>query len=443
MIFTSQTPRTFDDSPLGNYDVVIIGGGVIGICTAWFLAGAGKRVAVCEKGRIAGEQSSRNWGWVRQQGRDEAELPIMMESNRIWQTLAEQVGEDLGFQQRGVMYVAESEKEMARYQEWVELAGRHELASTLLTAGEVRKRVRGFTGNWQGGVETPSDGRAEPFVVVPALARACQRRGVTIAEQCAVRGLSVTAGRVAGVVTEHGEIHCDAVVCAGGAWSSLLMGHLGIAFPQLSVKATVARTAPTPEFYGGNAACEDLALRRRQDGGYTLAPAAFHEHYIGLDSFRYMKPFIPTLVESWKDTKLRVGSDAPGGFLGGRRWQEDRVTPFEQNRVLNPVPTPSTLKLLRKKFEQRLPEIRELPFVESWSGMIDSTPDVLPVMDQLSKMPGLFLASGFSGHGFGIGPGAGRVMADLVQGNPVGHDLSRFRFARFSDGSKLKPGPTL
>ena len=75
--------------------------------------------------------------------------------------------------------------------------------------------------------------------------------------------------------------------------------------------------------------------------------------------------------------------------------------------------------------------------------MIDVTPDVVPVMDAVTGYPGLYLATGFSGHGFGIGPGAGRVMADLVLGRPAGHDLSRFRFSRFYDGSKMVPGPGL
>ena len=84
-------------------DVVVLGGGVIGVMTAWFLAERGQKVVLCEKGRIAGEQSSRNWGWIRQQGRDFSELPIMMESLRIWKSLTQEIGGGLGFRQEGVM----------------------------------------------------------------------------------------------------------------------------------------------------------------------------------------------------------------------------------------------------------------------------------------------------------------------------------------------------
>lgn len=443
MIYSSNSPVTFNNALSDNYDVVVIGGGIIGISTAWFLNRSGLRVAVCEKGRVAGEQSSRNWGWVRQQGRDEAELPIMMESNRIWQKLAEQVGTDLGFRQHGAMYIAETDEEIVGYESWVRLAASHGLVSKLLTPADVRERVKGLTGDWKGAVVTPSDGRAEPAVAVPAIASACQRNGVDIAEDCAVRGIVTAAGKLSGVVTERGEVRCGAAVCAGGAWSSLLMSHVGYRFPQLSVKSTVVRTAATADIYMGNAACDDFALRRREDGGYSIAPADFNEHLISLDSLRYMLRFMPMLRDNWSKTRLRFGDTAPGGLLASSRWQEDSVTPFERSRVLNPVPSRATLKLIRTLFEQRLPALADVPFVESWAGMIDSTPDVVPVIDQMPNTSGLFLASGFSGHGFGIGPGAGRVIADMVQGNEVGHDLSRFRFSRFSDGSKLRPGPTI
>jgi len=90
-----------------------------------------------------------------------------------------------------------------------------------------------------------------------------------------------------------------------------------------------------------------------------------------------------------------------------------------------------------------LPQLSELPIEEAWAGMIDVTPDVVPVMDEISDCPGLFLATGFSGHGFGIGPGAGKVMANMVMGNRPAHNLDRFRFSRFTDGSKMTPGPGL
>ncbi len=449
MIFSEQVAPTFLDALPAQTDVVIIGGGIIGISTAWFLARSGIRVVVCEKGRISGEQSSRNWGWVRQQGRDPAELPVMMESNRIWQSLDKEIQGETGFVQYGVMYVGESDADAEEHAAWIDLAKQHDLYSEQLTAKQINQMVPGFKGKWSSGVITPSDGRAEPFIVVPAMARACQSYGVKIRENCAVRGLSLSAGKTSGVITESGEIACDTVVCAGGAWSSLFAGAHGVVFPQLSVKSTVARTANAPEFYSGNFASNDIAVRRRQDGGYTIAPAGFNEHPLCFDSVRHLKSFFPVIRQevlssrSLGKTRLRLGHGCPGGILPKRSWQLDRVSPFEKERVLNPSATPSTLSRMRKCLAARLPALADVPWIAHWTGMIDVTPDIVPVMDSIESIPGFYMASGFCGHGFGIGPAAGRVMADMIQGNAIGHDLSRFRFSRFGDGSEMMQGPVI
>ena len=126
-----------------------------------------------------------------------------------------------------------------------------------------------------------------------------------------------------------------------------------------------------------------------------------------------------------------------------RKWEGDEVTPFEKTRVLNPKPNPRVVRKIQKTMATNLPILAETQIEEAWAGMIDAPPDFVPVMDEISKYKNLFLASGFSGHGFGIGPGAGKVTAALVQNKPVGFDLSRFRFSRFSDGSPLTLGPAL
>ena len=167
---SATSPVQFSGPIPASCDVVVIGGGVIGVMTAWFLAEKGLRVTLCEKGRIAGEQSSRNWGWVRQQGRDPAELPIMIEAMRIWKSLAQEFGESLGFRQDGALYLAKSEAEMAGFAAWLPYAQAHGLDTHLLTKGQVTARLKGAADLWCGGLITPSDARAEPFVAVPILA---------------------------------------------------------------------------------------------------------------------------------------------------------------------------------------------------------------------------------------------------------------------------------
>lgn len=441
---SEASPVRFSAPLPARADVVVVGGGVIGVMTAWFLRERGLSVVVCEKGRIAGEQSGRNWGWVRQQGRDPGELPIMVESLSIWKRLAAEMGDGLGFKQTGVLYLAKTEKEIEGFEAWTEHSRAHQLDTRLLTASETVAMLNGAVAPWKGGLFTASDARAEPWVAVPALAAAAEEKGVVIREACAVRGLDVSGGRVAGVVTEAGRIGCDHVVVAAGAWSRLFLGAHGIGIPQLSVLASVAATEPVPEIFPGNAADDDLAFRRRADGGYSIAPGARHDFFIGRDAFQSFGVYLPVLKKDFRSTNFRVS--APRGFPDAwgtpRRWKLDGISPFERQRILNPAPNMATLAEVQDSFAKAFPSLGRPKLKAAWAGMIDSLPDVVPIVDH-AGLPGLTIATGMSGHGFGIGPGMGRVVADLVMGRPVGHDLSRFRLSRFSDGSRIEPGPSL
>ena len=443
-MISEATPIAFSDPLPESVDVVVIGAGVIGVSTAWFLAKSGVRVAVFEKGRVAGEQSSRNWGWIRQQGRDPAELPIAMESNRIWRGLTAETGErDLAFTECGCLYVATRPDQMSRWEEWREIAARHQLESRLLTAKEVEALVPDLNGRWAGGIYTPSDGRGEPFVAVPALARAASRAGATIVENCAVRTVETAAGKVAAVHTERGRTGAQAVVLAGGAWSTHFATNLGLDLPQLTVRATVGRTNPVAGGESPAVYSPELCIRRRADGGYTVAVGDLIEHYVGPRSFRYLSKFRALLGTSARTLKLLVGPPRgfPGSWGSRRAWTADEVTPFERTRVLNPPPSETVLRRISARLPARAPRLAEAGMAEMWAGMIDVTPDAVPYLCEVPSPRGLFVGTGMSGHGFGIGPGAGRVLADLVQGRPHGHDLTRFRFERFSDGSAIVPGP--
>ena len=443
-ISEANKPRFISALPAAC-DVVVLGGGVIGVMTAWHLAERGLKVVLCEKGRIAGEQSSRNWGWIRQQGRDLGELPIMVESLRMWKSLAQEFGAGLGFRQEGVMYLARTEAEMQGFADWLVHAKAHGLDTVMQSAGQVQAAIKGAAEPWLGGLLTASDARAEPWVAVPMLAEGAVARGAVLVEDCAVRRLDRAGGRVTGVYTEKGRIACDQVVVAGGAWSSLFLRAEGVVIPQLAVLASVAATEAMPEVYAGAAADDRFAFRRRLDGGYTIAPGASHDFFIGPDAFRHMLTYLPVLKKDFTSTKFRPA--APKGYPDAwgtkRKWQADQISPFERLRVLNPAPNMKALSTVQDDFAKALPELGRPKLQAVWAGMIDTMPDVVPVIDRVAAVPGLVIATGMSGHGFGIGPGMGRVVADLVAGNPEPHDLARFRLSRFSDGSKIAPGPTL
>ncbi|WP_299370283.1 FAD-binding oxidoreductase [uncultured Tateyamaria sp.] len=442
---SDASPVTWPGPHPVRADVVVIGGGVIGVCTALYLAQGGQHVVLLEKGRIAGEQSSRNWGWIRQQGRDPDELPIMAEANRLWRVLASQTNVDIGLTTGGVTYLAVKAAEMEEYAAWLPHAKAAGVDSRLLSGAETAALIPGMSRSYAGALHTPSDMRAEPWVAVPALAGIAARAGAVIVENCAVRALDIAAGRVAGVITEQGRIAAPDVVVAGGAWSGLFLRRHGVAIPQLSVRATVAATAPLPVVHPGAATDDRIAFRPRADGGYSLAAGGFHELFVGPDAFRALPKYLAQLRADPFGTRLLPA--APRGFPDAwgtaRRWGAEEQSPFERMRILNPAPNRAKVKALTRDFAALFPEIGPVRIASAWAGMIDTMPDVVPVVDRVADIPGLTIGTGMSGHGFGIGPGMGKILAALVTGDKAGHDLTRFRLSRFNDGSAMQIGPSV
>jgi glycine/D-amino acid oxidase-like deaminating enzyme len=412
--------------------VVVIGGGIIGTCTALFLAEKGHAVVLCEKGRIGAEQSSRNWGWCRTMGRHEAEIPLAIESLRLWQGMNKRVGRDTGFRQAGIIYLCETEKEIARHAAWLDKARQYQVDARLLRGLAVDDVIPGASGMFIAGMHTPTDGRAEPSRAAPAIAEAARAKGVAILTDCAVRGLDTKAGRVAGVVTEKGSIACEAVVLAGGAWSRLFCGNASIALPQLRVLASAFRTAPISGGPETAASGSIYAFRKRLDGGYTIARRNANIADITPDSFRLLLQYLPTLKENYGEVRVRFGRRFFKALRSPKRWSLDQVTPFEETRVLDPAPKHATLEEARRTLARGFAAFANMRIVQSWGGMIDVTPDTVPVIGSVDTVPGFYLATGFSGHGFGIGPGAGRLMADIVTGDPPVVDPKPFQIARFA-----------
>lgn len=430
-----QPPKKMPD----NADIVIIGGGIVGVSTAWFLAKQGINVVLCEKGHIAGEQSGRNWGWVRVQGRDTREIPMMLESLRIWDGLEKETGEDVGFVRRGCFFTARNQKDMQSIDDWIGVADDYGIESRILSAAELKQHLRGSPVDWHGAIYTAADGRAEPHKAVPAIARAAERSGATLLRSCAVRGLETSGGNVSAVVTEHGTIRTSTVLCAAGAWSALFCRSLGIPLPQLKVRGTVARTAACENVLDGNVYDELLGIRRRQDGGYTIAHGTIIQHPITPSTLRWSIKFIPALLQELKVLRLSIGKEFLDEWRLPKTWALDNVSPFEKTRVLNPDPDPGVLKGIRENLDSMFPQLAETPIVESWAGMIEMTPDVVPVIGAVEKIRGFHIATGFSGHGFGLGPGAGKATAGMLTGTDTGIDISALRYGRFFDGSRIRP----
>jgi glycine/D-amino acid oxidase-like deaminating enzyme len=425
-------------------DAVVVGAGIIGITTAIELQARGLSVVVVEKGAVAAEQSTRNWGWCRQMGRDPREIPLIKVSLELWRGINARIGAETGYRTCGILYLSESEKKLASDRVWqADHAKPNGISSRVVNPTELAHLVPGSAVKWVGGLYTEDDGRAEPFIAVPAMAEFFKSHGGRIFTSCAARGIERAAGRVCSVVTERGAIATDTVVLAGGYWSERFLANLGLRFPQTGVISSVMRTSPLDIGHERTFAGLRFAVRKRLDGGYTIAQNFYSVADLVPNHLRYMKDFLPILMLDLKSVKLRVGKRMISEWQLARRWALDAVSPFEQVRVLDPVPYNDLLDDALQSLRKSFPAFEEVKVEERWAGMIDATPDAVPVIDKIDAVPGLHLASGFSGHGFGIGPGAGKLMAQIVMGETPCVDPAPFRFKRFSDGSRPRPSTGL
>lgn len=413
-------------------DVVIIGGGIVGITAALTLIERGISVTVLEKGRIAGEQSSRNLGWIRKTSRAKDDVPLAQASDRLWAGMSGRVGADVGYRQSGIMFAARNDAQMAMYEQWLKTVEDLDLDSRTLTAKQISQLIPKGQDQWKGGIYTPSDGCAEPTLATSAIAQAALNKGAVIIENCAVRTLSMTGGRVSGVVTEQGEICCDQVLLAGGLWSRKFLSNLGIDLPTLPLICSVMHTHQLPLGTDIAFGAPDFSFRKHQDGGFIItqrgaldAPLTLDHLLIGtqyLDQLRHQRGFLRIGVNQYSLKDLTLP----------RRWSSQKESPFEKIRTMDPVPNMKLNAEAIKNLKKAWPDCSEIKIKNAWAGVIDVTPDSTPVIGPVRQIPGLTLATGFSGHGFGTSPAAGHLAADLITGqtpiiNPAPYTFDRFQ----------------
>lgn len=416
-------------------EVVIIGGGIIGVCAAYYLAGRGIPVVLLEKGRVGGEQSSRNWGWCRQQNRDERELPLSTKSLALWDRFSEEIGESVGFRRCGLLYLSKDERELQGWADWCEFARDRGVNSHVLNSEKASGFASSVGGPWLGGVFAESDGTADTTRAAAIIAKGVEKRGGTVVQNCAARGVLTETGRVSGVVTEMGEIRTRQVVMAGGAWASSFCNQLGIQFPQASMLASALSIMPGAEGLPDALHTKQASITRRGDGGYTLSISGRARFDPTPQKIRFAGKFLPMFARRWRSLK-------PGGFQSLRfrhetraKWRLDQTTPMEITRTLDPKPSLHELDEALVRAKRLSPDVGAVGVQARWGSYIDSTPDGVPVIDQLRALPGFLLAAGFSGHGFGIGPGAGHLIADLITAADPIVDPSHYGLDRFASAS--------
>ena len=279
------------------------------------LAKQGLRVVLLEKGLVGAEQSSRNWGWCRQQNRDERELPLSIYALQRWNELERETGEELGFRRSGLVYATQDQSEIDAREKWGQIAKQYGVESHIPTASAAKAMTPGSSTARLGGVSSPTDGYAEPARAAPGLVRAATARGAMLFP--AVRGArpDISGGVISGVWTERGLIKTSRVIVSAGARTSMFCRRHGIDLPMGNVIGTAFRTRPieqaitVPFIPGVLPAARSLmaATPLRYPGRGRLEP--------GAQGIRYARQFWPTFKSRRKNLTISAGI-AP--FFRGR-----------------------------------------------------------------------------------------------------------------------------
>lgn len=370
-------------------DVIIIGGGISGASTAYELAKRGVSVTLLERGVIASMASGWTLAGVRQSGRHVAELPLAVAAVRRWERLSDELGADVEYRQEGNLRLALTEEDVPVIKQVVEDGRAVGLPIDYLDGAEaVREIAPALTASMQGAAFCRTDGHANNHLAVRAYAEAAARHGATIRTGVDVQALRVEGDSVTGVVTEEGELSGGTVVVTAGIYTPRLLAPLGLELPMTVTLCPVVQTEPVEPMLGPvlGVASGEFAGRQEASG-----------------RFRF------------------IGSSKP--------WTEDKSEPYDHALRLGDLQRAVDAGLAA------IPALADVRIARSWGGLIDRTPDVLPVLDRADAYDGLVVGAGFSGHGFGIGPVTGEILANLATGDAPRFDLSAFTLERFAEGA--------
>ncbi|MCC3145143.1 FAD-binding oxidoreductase [Halanaerobium sp. Z-7514] len=367
-----------------KYDVIIVGAGVIGSAAAYNLAKKNLDVLVLEKEEIGIGGSSRNGGGVRQSARKAEELPLAIYAvNNIWPNLEKELGVNIEYHQEGNLRLGKTEAHRQILADIVAQGQAQGLELELIKRDEIKKICPYISDEVQYASYCPTDGHANPMKTTLAYYKKALELGVKFITGEEVTSVLIKEGKIAGVKTKTDSYSSQKVILAAGYESKFIADSLGIEIPMRKLLVEVLVTEPRELMF---------------DQMIGTAGSDFYGHQSEHGSFVF------------------------GGMTGNEPYQFD-----QKRRVTLKRTAPSISRAILNYF----PLLKDLNVIRTWSGFLDQTPDHLPIISRVEEIDNFYLACGFSGHGFGIAPAVGELIADLAAEEDPALNLSSFKYDRF------------
>ncbi|HEV8675455.1 MAG TPA: FAD-dependent oxidoreductase [Methylomirabilota bacterium] len=412
-------------------DLVVVGGGVCGAVCAAEAARRGAHVVLLEKeADLAQEASGRSFGSLRLQGRHPAELPLAMDALELWTEAARTLGTDFEFVPGGNLYVAETAVEVEQLREQLERAKAAGFTDVrLLSPPETRELIPSLTRGFAAALYSPRDAHCDPRKAVLAYASAARRRGAQLVLGTKATEIAVAGGAVTAVGTDRGAVRTERAVIAAGVWTPRLVRDLGIRIPIKPIVYTNGETGPLPPLSTATLRAFRFSCRQRPSGELLIGAGlnATVAHPVSLEDLDDLRLWLPRYWANRRQIELRLDA--------ARLWRELRGVGRPAAAGIpvgaHPAASARVLRPALHALQAWLPPARDATITRTWAGLLDLSPDGLPVIERTRRPDGLVLVTGLSGHGFGLAPVLGRILADLALDGRTGYDLTAFRLDRF------------
>lgn len=416
-------------------DVVVVGGGILGIMTAINLVERGLSVVVVEKGNIAGEQSSRFYGQVMTYKMPDATFQLHHMAKHRWREMNAKVGTDTSYRTQGRVEVPLDDEDLAHVRQWIDTKHREvgsdiPFKTRIIEGAELGQRLKGATSDWKiAGFEEDS-GSLDPEIAAFVMAEYAQKIGVKIYTNCAARGVETQAGAISDVVTERGSIRTSQVVVAGGAWSRLFMQNLNVNVPTLPAYQSQQLISAAPGAPGGNVALPgNIYFREQADGSYATSPRVIVAPVVQ-ESFMYGYKYLPLMSQPDFPVHISLNEQLINTFMQPKHWALNEVSPFEKYRDMTAAPDVPELESSLEKLKAEFPAFKDSTVIDRWSGAMAIAPDEDPIISVVKEYPGMVINTA-TGWGMTESPVSAEITADLLLGktpvlNPEPFSLSRF-----------------